>query len=730
MPKPRSQAIYGGITIPNRNFNQQGGEMGTALIGLDFETYGSVDLPKHGLDRYVKDPHFRPLLAGITVWRENAAGFSYRMLDFIREGFTYRDLAQYLDIIPGKIVAHNAGFEAAVLQRIGIPQSMHRFADSAVVARAVGAGSRLEAAAPQLLNTDKMAEGWDLIKLFSLPGKYQEQNGSMAFDPQIVIDHPDEWKTFKKYCEVDSQLGLNIVRNHAKYLTEREFMFQALTMEMNQRGWPVDLDAVREMQRRYLENQEVALAEFRMHHDAPDLNLNSYPQLKEWCQKRGVRVRSFDEKHVNMLERKLEEKIASIDDTDPKYSGYTDVLGLMKTKKILGGSSLKKLQTILDTVGEDGRLRDQYLHCGAGQSLRTTGRSVQMQNLKRIAEEPRDMAELFDDTKSWTNDEMAVNMRQVFTASHPLGELIVGDLSSIESRGLAWQAGEDWKLHAYATKVEVYKALAMKIYRISEMALVTKPERQVGKVGELSCGYGAGPDAVREFAANLGVTLTEGEATKLVNDWREANPETVDYWAKLQLMLERVWGNDSVERHEFYDGYSLQMRLIDAPYSLVEQTDKRITESLLLEVYDHRGRMFMSRVFIGLHLVGNEYRYYKSSDRKTGDLWKDWYINPKTKQKEHYKLYGGKLAGILTQSLCREIFFNILSTVCSEFENIPNVDVIGQFHDEIVLDWWPDPQGVSLHQAKSTLLVCMTDQRDMINFPMDAEVKSAYRYIK
>jgi hypothetical protein len=80
--------------------------------------------------------------------------------------------------------------------------------------------------------------------------------------------------------------------------------------------------------------------------------------------------------------------------------------------------------------------------------------------------------------------------------------------------------------------------------------------------------------------------------------------------------------------------------------------------------------------------------------------------------------------------LCREIFFNILSTVCSEFENIPNVDVIGQFHDEIVLDWWPDPQGVSLHQAKSTLLVCMTDQRDMINFPMDAEVKSAYRYIK
>jgi hypothetical protein len=36
------------------------------LCGLDFETYGSVNLPTKGLANYVRDPHFQPLIARLV----------------------------------------------------------------------------------------------------------------------------------------------------------------------------------------------------------------------------------------------------------------------------------------------------------------------------------------------------------------------------------------------------------------------------------------------------------------------------------------------------------------------------------------------------------------------------------------------------------------------------------------------------------------------------------------
>src|SRR5690606_27019605 len=60
-----------------------------------------------------------------------------------------------------------------------------------------------------------------------------------------------------------------------------------------------------------------------------------------------------------------------------------EVKALLETKQEIGGSTLSKLPKILDLVGPDDQLRDQYLHVGAGQTYRTTGRGVQMQNLKK-----------------------------------------------------------------------------------------------------------------------------------------------------------------------------------------------------------------------------------------------------------------------------------------------------------------------------------------------------------
>ena len=703
-------------------------------IGLDFETYGGVSLPTHGLDRYVSDPTFLPLI-GALHYTDGRGASSSLGFDFVLgdRDEQYRKLHYQLSNC--RIAAHNAGFERAVLHQMGLVFSADYFVDSAVVSRGAGGGAHLEAAAPQLLGTMKLDMGKNLIKLFSIPGKYQEVNGNLYFDPQIVADHAEEWRDFMYYCKVDAELSYRIVNEYRGWLPAKELDdFAPITLQMNDDGWPVDVEMVEEMQRRYLENQQVALTKFLQAHDPyvgteKQLNLQSLKQLKEWCAERGVRVNSFDEKHVARLRERLEKKLDSMANEigTVKYIKYQQVLELCITKQVLGGSSLKKLKTILDTVYE-GRLKDQYIHIGAGQSWRTTGRSVQMQNLKRLDEVPAVMEDLLDPATEWSNEELAHNLRQVFTASDPNGALIVGDFSSVESRGLAWAAQAQWKTDAYRQGKDMYKVLATKIFPGLTYDAVTKPQRQTGKVGELSCGYGAGGGAVQAFADGMGVPLTEAEAATLVRDWRAANPEVENFWYLLHEALLAVVNSRQSSVINLPDGFRLLLEGIPPPASLEQQHKGAI--SIRMSVV-HNGTLFMVRYFHGCYMRGSDVNYYKPADRKTGPLWSATFTNPKTKQVEFHKLYGGKLTGIFVQSFCRELFMLALHQVSKWVEHTSNVTLVGQFHDEIVLDWKPGgPGSLSLDEAKRTLETIMSNPGPASSFPMAADIKHDYRYTK
>ena len=705
-----------------------------SMFGLDFETYGATSLPARGLYNYMDCPTFRPLIASVTSYDPARNAVNYIDLDFVH-GKTSTELLREAIASHDYIVAHNAPFEQQVLARMGIEVPGSRFIDSAVVARAMGAAGKLEAAAPQLLGTDKLASGWDLIKLFSMPGKYQEANGSQDFDPQITLDYADEWREFMRYCRLDSELGLRLVIENWYEVLEVEHKFNAITMDMNAVGWKVDVPKVEEMNRRYLENVEAIVEEFRTTHHAHDLNLNSLKQMKEWCLDRGIKANSFDEKNVAKLHGRISAKLDKADrgeislDHD-KYVQYCEVLSLLETKQALGGSSLKKLQTILDTTSKDSRLHDQYLHVGAGQTYRTTGKGVQMQNLKRLAE-TADMSTLDDLDSEWDNDQLAENIRQVFTATDENGALIVGDFASVESRGLAWLAGANWKVNAFRTGKDMYKVLAAKVNGI-EYGAVTKEQRQFGKVGELSCGYNAGGQAVQAFAEKMGVELTEAEATKLVWDWRGANPEAVDLWERLhQALLDAMDNRNNVGRVDVgpMGGWRVLVYQTVTPASLAKQHPD--ATSLAVELVAPNGTIWLRRYFHGCYMRGKDIGYYKPSELKSGDLWKNHFTDPKTKQVRFYTIYGGKLTGILTQSFCREIFFRVLTDVndwCSRYQGLR---LVGQFHDEIVVDWSPHG-GISKESAMNLLEEMMSDaQRHGINgFPLAAEVKYDYRYTK
>src|SRR5690606_5063736 len=94
-------------------------------------------------------------------------------------------------------VAHNAGFERGVLRHMGI--NIDKWVtDSAVHARAVGAGERLAVASRQLTDAPKLEEGADLIQLFCVPNR---RNAFQAPTVQMIMDYTEQWIKFCMYCE-------------------------------------------------------------------------------------------------------------------------------------------------------------------------------------------------------------------------------------------------------------------------------------------------------------------------------------------------------------------------------------------------------------------------------------------------------------------------------------------------------------------------------------------------
>jgi DNA polymerase bacteriophage-type len=675
------------------------------LVGLDFETYCALSLPEVGLARYVAHPSFMPTLASVATDQGTTT------IEFPGESKLTRDyLRSQLDGYT--LTAHNAGFERAVLNWLGMPK--RKIIDSAVTAAVAGADRHLAGAAQQLMQQGKLDEDRSLLNLFA---KKQKGQVSDEFDVDLITANPDKWNQYKLYCERDAMLSRGIVIDWYgnSRLFARENRFAELTLAMNEAGWPVDIEAVEAMRDRYEENLDQIQHNFAVTVD-PGLNIASHVQVKKWCLDRGIRSQSFDKQNVERLVTRLE-KLPSLTE------GQSEVLELLRVKQALGGSSLKKLETILATAHE-GRVYDQYVHAGAPQSLRTSGRSIQMQNLPRLAH-VRDMATLHDPFDGWSNEELAGNIRQLFTASQPDGQLIVADFASIESRALAYQAGEMWKTDAYARGEDVYKAQAMKIFKLPDINIVTKEQRTTGKVGELSCGYGAGPVAVKDFAAKMHVEMSEGEAGKLVRDWRDANPKTVDYWDKLGRALFEAVSENQIVSVSAAHGITIKFVPSDTPASLVDQAPD--AQSIRMQMWKD-GFLVMVRRFHGCYLRGHNIGYYKPSSLKGGKPWKKTYVDPKTKRQRYYELYGGKLAGIITQSMCREIFFEALLGLSNTFARWDNVTIIGQFHDEVVVDWVPGC--ASMQQVMTTLEAAMSTSKTFPSLPMDVEVKHDYRYTK
>jgi hypothetical protein len=119
----------------------------------------------------------------------------------------------------------------------------------------------------------------------------------------------------------------------------------------------------------------------------------------------------------------------------------------------------------------------------------------------------------------------------------PEGYVIIDcDSAQIEARVLAWLAGQEDLVSAFANGEDVYIKTAAIIYNIPEDK-VTKQQRFVGKTTILGCGYGMGAIRFAEQLLSFGTFMEAEEARRVVSIYRDANWKINTLWRDCQNML-------------------------------------------------------------------------------------------------------------------------------------------------------------------------------------------------
>lgn len=129
----------------------------------------------------------------------------------------------------------------------------------------------------------------------------------------------------------------------------------------------------------------------------------------------------------------------------------------------------------------------------------------------------------------------------------PEGHVVINcDSSQIEARVLAWLAGQDELVEAFAQGKDVYSIFASKIYE-REISKANPVERFVGKTCILGLGYGTGALKLQHTLKTSppGADLTEEQCKDIVSLYRETNDKIIELWRDGDEVIKDLasWGN-------------------------------------------------------------------------------------------------------------------------------------------------------------------------------------------
>src|SRR6516162_4186349 len=497
------------------------------VLHRDYETRSTCGLKSAGTYRYAADPRAEVLCCGYAV--DDSPVQLWTPGDPVPPEFI-----EAARNPTWTVVAHNDQFEAAIEQfllapRFGwplIPLERHRC--TMALSLAHGLPARLDAAADALeLANRKDAAGQRLMHQTAKPRRPHEDE-----DPAGTywFDDAERLKRLYSYCQQDVEVERELYQR-LPALSFSEQRLWELSYRINERGFCVDrkfAKAARRIAQAAAPEIDQQLAEVT---GGVVTGINQVARLTAWLRQQSCAVEKLDKKAI--------EKLLLDPGLPPQVQRALELR--------LGGAqaAVKKIDALLARAGDDGRVRGAFRYHGAATG-RWAGEGFQPQNLKRSAVDDLEAAvaavatgdyahvrSLYPRPLSVVGD---CSRSMIYAAP---GYMLIGaDFGSIESRVLAWIAGEEWKLDAYRrfdathdSRDEPYCVTACKIFR-KPLGTYTKesPERGVGKVCDLAFGYMGGLGAWRKFEPEK---FTDDEVQQFKKEWRASHPNIKRFWYDL-----------------------------------------------------------------------------------------------------------------------------------------------------------------------------------------------------
>ena len=644
------------------------------IITLDFETYWDTKegytLTKMTTEEYIRHEKFKSF---------GACVHEYGSAEPVR---WYRDaeLRQYLDGVDwGRtaVLAHNAQFDVSIMEWRYNARPCFIF-DTLSMARALR-GVEVGNSLAKLANDFGLAPKGNAV---------YSTNGLSELTPVVEEE-------LANYCKHDVYLCEEIFKRLVVAYPSKELRLIDMTLKMYTR--PVlQLDP----------------------NMLTDAILDEKEKREALLQKLGVEETALAS---NQQFAALLEKLNVVPPTKTSKTTGKQALALAKSDALF--------QTLLNSEREDVALL-----CEARLRVKSTTERTRAQRFLEISQRgalPVPLSYYGAQTGRWTASKgSAINMQNLKRGSFlrkaimaPEGhQLVVGDLSQIEPRVLAWLADYTEMLDIFRAGGDPYAAFGAQMFNIPGLSKESHPDlRQSAKSALLGCGYGLG-------WASFASQLTTG--------FLGAPP--VRYEADFARQL----GVSKKKAIEFLSWQDTEAKLRDIPHtcSLYELAMHAVASKRIIDIYRATAypvvgfwqmceRQIESALYYGkdytykcltfrkgrIELPNGMSLHYPDLRREKDEKGRDQWVYGA----DATKLYAGKVTNNVTQALARIVMTDGMLRVSKRYF------IAGTVHDELIAVV-PDAE---VEEAKTWVLAQMTMEPSyMQGIPLSADGGAHRRY--
>jgi DNA polymerase len=643
------------------------------IITIDFETRWSkkdYTLSKLTTEEYIRDKKFIAFGACVHVY---GSGDDIRWV-------SGRDLPEFFSGVDwGRtaVLAHNAQFDVSIMEW------------------------RYNARPAFIFDTLSMGRALRGVEVGNSLGKLAQDFGlrpkGTAVHSTDGLDEisPKIERELAEYCAHDVYLCEEIFKRFIEGYPKSELRLIDMTLKMYTRP-QLELDP--EMLQIAIEKERTEREQLLQRLNITDADLSSNPKFAQLLTTLGVAAPTKTSKTTGKQTLALAKNDALFQQL--LNSPVEEVRLLCEARLKVKSTTERTRATRFHEISQRGKLPVPLSYYGAqtGRWTASKGSAINMQNLKRGS-----------------------FLRKAIMA--PEGyQLVVGDLSQIEPRVLAWLSDYEDMLDIFRKGSDPYAAFGAQMFNIPNLTKETHPDlRQSAKSALLGCGYGLG---WASFASQLLTGFLGAPPVMYKRDFA------------------RQLGVDKDYVHRFVEWYDNESKLLGIPHTCTvnELLDhavaaKRIIDTYRSTAYPVVGLWSMCSELLVTSLVEGHEHTYKCLTFKKGAIelpngMSLLYPNLRQVKDEEgkkqwvygedaTKLYAGKITNNVTQALARIVMTDGMLRVAKKYP------IVGTVHDELIA-LVPDEE---VEHAKTWVLAQMTMEPSyMRGIPLDADGGAHRRY--